>query len=95
MSVGTATRTDDILILSRAIDPKNGNWPAETARGILSLALSKADRDRMNELAAKARGASLTASEEMEIETYRRVTDFLDIMKAKARASLSRDAMIS
>ena len=58
------------------------------ARGILSLTLSPADRERMNELAAKARDGSLGADEQLEIESYRQACRLLDLMKAKARVSL-------
>ena len=58
--------------------------------GILSLTLSSADRDRMNELAAKSRDGSLTADEELEIESYRQACRLLDLLKARARVSLRR-----
>ncbi|MDB5291970.1 MAG: hypothetical protein JWL69_3211 [Phycisphaerales bacterium] len=90
MSIGTATKNDEVTILSRAIDPANGSWPVEVAQGILSIALSQADRQRMDELAAKARSATLDADEELEIESYRQASRLLELMKAKARASVAR-----
>jgi hypothetical protein len=56
------------------------------AHGILSLTLSSSDRDRMNELAAKARDGSLGADEQLEIESYRQACRLLDLMKALKRA---------
>ena len=60
------------------------------AHGILSLTLSASDRDRMNELAARARDGSLGADELLEIESYRQACRLLDLMKARARLSLKQ-----
>src|SRR5438132_1328732 len=82
------TLNHEATILSRAIDPENGNWSPGIAEGILTIRLSPADRERMNELAAKAREGALGPDEEMELESYRQVTRLLELMKAKARVSL-------
>jgi uncharacterized protein YnzC (UPF0291/DUF896 family) len=42
----------------------------------------------MNELASKSREGSLSADEQLEIESYRQACRLLDLMKAKARLSL-------
>jgi hypothetical protein len=81
---------DEASILSRAIAPDRGTWSPSVAHGILSLTLSSADRDRMNELAAKASDGSLGADEQLEIESYRQACRLLDLMKAKARLSLKQ-----
>ena len=86
----SAPRNDEASILSRAIDPESGTWAASVAQGILSLALSSSDRDRMNELADKAREGSLGTDEQLEIESYRQACRLLDLMKAKARLSLKK-----
>lgn len=88
--MSSSPRTDEASILSRAIDADSGNWAASVARGILSLTLSSPDRDRMNELVAKAREGSLGADEQLEIESYRQACRLLDLMKAKARLSLKQ-----
>ena len=88
MSTKLAINNDAAMILSRAINPTNGSWPVEVAQGILSITLSQADRQRMDELAAKARNAALDTDEELEIESYRQASRLLELMKAKARASL-------
>jgi hypothetical protein len=88
--MSSSPRNDEASILSRAIDPDSGVWSPSVAQGILSLALSSADRDRMNELAAKARDGSLGADEQLEIESYRQACRLLDLMKAKARLSLKK-----
>jgi hypothetical protein len=83
-------RNDEASILSRAIAPDSGTWSPSVAHGVLSLALSASDRDRMDELAAKSRDGSLGADEQLEIESYRQACRLLDLMKAKARLSLKQ-----
>jgi len=58
------------------------------ARAILLLAFLPEDRERMHELAAKARDGSLTPAEQDEIAAYERVGNVLGIMHAKARHRL-------
>ena len=88
--MSSAPRNDEASILSRAIDPNSGTWAPGVAQGILSLTLSSSDRDRMNELAVKARDGSLGTDEQLEIESYRQACRLLDLMKAKARLSLKK-----
>jgi len=91
MSAVVIDGSDEVLILSRAVDAERGGWSVETARGILSISLSEEDRMRSDELAAKARDGSLTVAEEIEIENYRRAGRLLELLKSKARASLRRN----
>lgn len=88
--MGSSPRNDEASILSRAIDPDSGTWAPSVAQGILSLTLSPPDRERMNELAVKSREGSLNADEQHEIESYRQACRLLDLMKAKARLSLTK-----
>ena len=88
--MSSSPRNDEASILSRAIDPDGGTWTPAVAQGILSLALSAPDRERMNELAARSRDGSLGADEQLEIESYRQACRLLDLMKAKARVSLKQ-----
>jgi len=77
-----------MAILSRAIEPSNGNWTVEAATSIVGIGLSAADHERLNELAGSAREGTLTAGEEAELDNYRHVGRLLELMKAKARLSL-------
>lgn len=88
--MSSSPRNDEACILSRAIAPDSGTWSPGVAHGILSLSLSSSDRERMNELAAKARDGSLGTDEQLEIESYRQACRLLDLMKAKARLSLKQ-----
>ena len=60
----------------------------DAARSILRLDFTSADRERMNDLAAKAREGSLTSAENEELEHYLRLGDLLAILQSKARRSL-------
>jgi hypothetical protein len=50
------------------------------------------DKDRMHELAAKAREGMLSPADEEDIRTYERVGNLLALMKSKARQRLKRAA---
>jgi hypothetical protein len=88
--VASAKKNDPTTILSRAIDPKSGDWPREVARGILSIKISPSDTKRMNALAKLAQAGELSSNQQLEIESYRQATTLLDILKAKAQISLRR-----
>lgn len=90
--MGSSPRNDEAGILGRAIAPESGAWSPSIAQGILSLALSPTDRERMNELAAKSSAGTLNTDEQLEIESYRQACRLLDLMKAKARLSLKQAA---
>jgi hypothetical protein len=62
----------------------------EAARSILRLEFAPADKDRMHELAAKARDGSLSRAEREEVRSYERVGNLLALMKSKARQRLKK-----
>ena len=61
-------------------------------RNILQLEFPPEDKERMQELAAKARDGSLSAAEQEVIRNYERVGNLLGIIKAKARQRLKGEA---
>ena len=61
MSQATLEPTREMAVLSRAIEPSNGNWTIEAARSIVAIGLPAADHERLNELAASAREVSYSA----------------------------------
>lgn len=63
--------------------------PAAAAT-LLKLRFSSRDRQRMRNLLAKAKTASLDEDERHEIETYERLGCLLDILHSKARRSLKK-----
>ena len=75
-------------IWARIVDPQAGDLTSASARSLLDLDFKPADRQRMEELAAKAGSGTLTAQERGEAETYNRVAHLLALLQSKARQSL-------
>jgi hypothetical protein len=84
----TRIDTSEAAIFSRVIEPEKVMLSPEAAPAILTLDFHPADRQRMQELAVKARAGNLTAEEQEELDNYGRVGSLLGIMKSKARRSL-------
>jgi hypothetical protein len=77
-------------ILARIFSAGQGGMLAQAAREILGFNLPQPDRNRVNELAAKARQGSLDSDERKELDDYERVTAMLELMQSRARLSLKR-----
>jgi hypothetical protein len=75
-------------VWERTVQPGKADLPRDAARYFLELEFAKADRARMNALAAKARAGELAAEEEAELANYMQLGWFLDLLKSKARRSL-------
>jgi hypothetical protein len=75
-------------VWERTMLPDRGDLEPEAARFFLKAQFTEEDRERMNQLAAKARSGSLTDQEAVELENFMQLGCFLDLMKSKARRSL-------
>ncbi|MFM2168776.1 MAG: hypothetical protein RIS79_3147, partial [Verrucomicrobiota bacterium] len=75
-------------LLRRVVDPQRAGWTPEGARSILTLSFSQADQARATELAEKAGTGAMTAEEQREMDGYRHVGRFLELVKSRARLSL-------
>ena len=84
----TARPNDEAAILARLIGSDEPMLSPAAAKGILALEFDQTDKDRMHELAAKARAGSLTSKEQAEVEAYSRVGSLLGILQSKARRAL-------
>jgi hypothetical protein len=84
-----------VEILTRTIQPAEGNLPIEAARSLLSFQLSPTDWERVNDLAAKARAGTLTSEERVELDEYERITCLLELLQSKARLSLKHAGLSS
>ena len=56
----------EAAIWNRVVDPEAGDLAREAAESFLHIRLPEADRQRVNELAEKAREGALTTAEEAE-----------------------------
>ncbi len=83
-----STTDQGVAILTRTIQPAEGNLPIEAARSLLSFRLAPSDWERVNDLAARARAGTLTTEERVELDEYERITCLLELMQSKARLSL-------
>lgn len=75
-------------IWGRLLETENTPLSLEAARSLLRLNFTAEDKERMHELAAKAREGSLSRAERKAIENYERVGNLLALMKSKARQRL-------
>ena len=91
MQTTQANRTEG-AIWNRVLQPMGKAMSVTAARAILQLEFPGEDKDRMHELAAKARDGALTAAEQEEIRNYERVGNLLALIKAKARQRLKGSA---
>ena len=80
----------EAAILTRLVGPDVTALSLAAAEGLLAFKFSPADKDRMNELAAKARAGTLSNDEQADVEAYSRVNSLLGILHSKARRALKR-----
>lgn len=83
----TPTEAD---ILNEMVSPDGGDLPPEGAKALLAFQFTPKAILRMNELAEKNRTDAISPMEREEMEKYMRVGNFLSVIKAKARLSLSK-----
>ena len=75
-------------ILGEVIQPIEPSFAPEFAGMVLQLRLSAAAQDRIRELLERNNAGTLAATEKTALENYLLVGQFLDLLQAKARASL-------
>ena len=85
----------EIDILNEMVSPDGGDFPPAGAKALLALHFTPTAISRINELAEKNRLDAISSVEKDEMEKYLRVGNFLSIIKAKARLSLSKNSPAS
>ena len=88
MSSQVITPNTEAAILARIIQSDNRDLTPDAARYLLSMQLPPGDKDRVNELSAKAREGSLTEGETQELDSYLHIGSLLAVMQSKARQRL-------
>jgi len=87
-----AAETFDTAILTRTIAPMREKLSRELAEEILRWDFTPEDQQRMADLSAKARLGALSSNEELEIDSYVRVGNVVNLLQAKARLTLKTAA---
>jgi len=87
--MSTVSGNSHAAILGRLIEADQEPLPPDLARYLLRLSFPRQDRERVNELAAKARAGSLNDEEGDELERYNLAGDVLALWQSKARRSLA------
>lgn len=85
--------SNEAAIVGRLMKPDRGDFSPEAAQELLSLRFGDDDQAQMRELSLKAQEGTLTASEQEEVENYRRVGYWLGILWSRARLSLKHAGM--
>ena len=80
------------ILLARLVVPVRPQLSAEVATYLSHLRFDEADIDRMNDLAAKARGGELTPEEKRELDDYECIGLMLEQIKSEARQRLKQVA---
>jgi hypothetical protein len=75
-------------ILQRVIAPERATLAPELARYVLTLNFPPADQARYAQLAERVQQGTLSAAEQVELDEYLNVNDFLSVVQSKARTSL-------
>ena len=88
----TVLQAGEAAILTRLIRPGDDSLPAEAAKALLNIRFDSGDLDRIHELVTKNQDDALTPAEKADLESYLRVSSFLDLVHAKARRSLKKYA---
>jgi hypothetical protein len=75
-------------IWDRIINADNAVLSPDEARAVLRWKFTESDRQRADELSAKARSGQLTTVEERELDEYLAIESALITLKSKARRIL-------
>lgn len=90
MSTSLSIPNCDVAILTRLIQPEQGDLPLAVARAFLKFDFAKSDQKRMRDLSQKANAGTLTPEEQTEIDDYDRVGHLLGMLHSKARKALKK-----
>jgi hypothetical protein len=77
-------------IWRNVLAPVHGALSPAAAKALAKLDYPDEDKQRMRELASKARQGVLTPAEQEEVDAYGKVGSLLSILKSKARQALRK-----
>ena len=87
--MATAPPITEGNILERVLAAGDTPLPVNVARALLELKFPPADTNRIRALLRKNGSGTIAAPERLALERYLRVGQFLDLLHARARASLA------
>ena len=91
MALETRTsQTGDAAVPARLIRPNDDSVPVAEAKALLNIRFDSSELARIHQLLTKNQEDALTPAEKADLESYLRVSSFLDLMHAKARRSLKK-----
>jgi len=76
-------------ILTDVIKPQQGNFPVSVAKEMLNLRYSDETQTRIRGLLSSNNAGTISPSERADLDKYLRVGQFIDLIQAKARLSLT------
>ena len=79
-------------ILGEVIQPIEPSFAPQFAQMVLGMRLSDAAQERVRELLGRNNAGTLNLAEKAALENYLLVGQFVDLLQAKARASLQGSA---
>ena len=85
-----ATISIESQILAGVIAPTEPPRSEAAARAMLAISFSETDRQRMRELAEKARNGELTAEDREWLDGYEKIGSLIGLLQSKARISLRK-----
>jgi hypothetical protein len=86
--VNTAAPTTATEILGEVIQPSEPSFELDFAKMVLRLRLSDSAQERIRELLQRNNAGTLASTDKAALDNYLLVGQFLDLLQAKARASL-------
>src|SRR5665213_1037522 len=95
MNSQVLTQNTEAAILARVIEADETEITPDVARYLLSMQLPDADRDRVDELSARARVGLLTDAEVAEIDSYLHIGSLLGVMQSRARRLLKKSGNVA
>jgi hypothetical protein len=84
------SHTGDAAVVARLICPNDNDLPAPEAKALLNIRFNDRELVRIREPVTKNQDDALTAAEKADLDSYLRVSAFVDLMHAKARHSLKK-----
>lgn len=88
----TATPSIDVDIFEKVVAPHEPTFSRPVARAVQALVFTDAQKSEMHRLLDKNNAGTITEAERAKLEGYTRVGNLLNLLKAKARVSLSKAA---